>query len=1042
MIRTLVSGSLVVLSLVSIAACGTSSPPVETQDASSAKEERTTSVSQSISIDPKPADQAVALDPVVANTWFPSGAKPFRNGIGNTAAIAFGGDDYFAAWVDERAGYQSVFGARISESGAMREPAGILLSPLPLPHPPLDLFGNVGEKYQIIVASGAAGSVAFWIDRATQNSDPALRGTLVDPDGKVAGRYLVERPAVNFRSSVGSGPIDSSVFAVADSQGFWVLYYVNNPKGGIDLLARRIVPGAEIGAPQTILSSLSLPLNSGSFDLPRLASIGTTALIAWNATIEAEAGTYNGVRYALIPSGTLGATPNAPDGDAWYLYGASATADAFRIVSESDPSRVRVTSISSTGAITANSPLMDLVDYHTVVPDPATDGFLARSVPAPPNACIRTFSTSGVVSPCNQVPTDPARPANSLFGDFSFAAGKTTLLDNVPDPSNGVTQASVSTISRTSLTPIKGEGLSRAANQETFVSLATDGDGYLAVWLDTRSSTAPASFGYPNQAVYAMRLDASGGPQGSPVKISEGEIWVQLGSNDLSGISAPHVVFDGKKYFAAWLEQQPGAVQGVEISRTGAITVDKKISIPTSTAIWGDITVGNDAKNRMIVWAELNGGGNNIVLARVSIDSGALIDTTPQTISNTGQQYRLTPQLAFDGKNTLVAWSELVGFSLAIFGTLIPDGEAAPLAAPFRIFDGSVFAWRPRVASAGANGFFVAWSQVASAEFAYDIFGKIVRSDGTTLGISPAGKVAENDPLATIPIATTIADQGSVDVAYARDDANYVVTWNDNRNGNYDIYASWISVEDGTLRDPNGVAIAALPAFEAAPSIAMRKDGKGLVAYQEFVEGASTNAYRLRIRSVDSGKLKGAACTTNDECSTRSCVEGVCCNVACNGGCGTCSATPGTCTPKAAATGCGRLNAFKCDGTSLACPTSCETNGDCVTSFYCRNRACEPTLAFCADETHLDDGNGNISDCGTYKCLAGQCRNPCVSIEDCTGNLICDFKGACVEPPVVVNEEGCSTSPNNSSSWLSLTLLGFISGAFARRARNKKGGAR
>lgn len=1045
MIRAYFTLALVALSLGLAAGCGTSPPPSEASDAAAPPKEQVANLSQSVSIDPKPADQARPLDSVVPNVFPLVGAKTHHQSNYQTASLSFDGTDYFAVWADQRAGFQTVYGAHISESGVVREPAGIRLSPLPPPRTPLGLFGRVVEKESLVSASSAAGGAAFWVERVAKTSDPILRGGVVDAKGNIS-QYAIERPTLSYRTNGSSRDITRPLLVAGDAAGFWLTYYLGNPKGGLDFVARRIVPGAEMGPVLTVLSALPSPIDYGISE-PRFASTGDEALVAWlDPSLTGDAGVYSGIRYALVPSGKTFDLP-PPNGDTPNLLGLSAVANEYRIaVRNTFDQKMKISSIASTGAITSASPPVTLATYAFgyagVAPDPTADGFVVREQNSGnlSQICIRGLSSSGVLTPCATVPTDPARNGESLFGDHGFVVGKTTFGDSFYPSMGGISQATLSVISRATRAVVSDPVVSRAANREIYPSIATDGDGYLAVWLDTRVET-PVSFGYPNNSVFAIRLDANGVAQGDAVRISEGEIWTSLTDKDIDTLCVPRVIFDGKNYFVAWGEKN--AIRGAEIARSGAILPSKTISIPIgNNTYWLDLAVGSDSQNRLIAWWSQGDFSSSMVLLRVSKETGAVVDSTPQPLAPPGNLFRLTPYLEFDGKQTLVAWSELVDFSLAIVGVMVPDGDVKPRSTPFRIFDGSAFALYPRIASDGKNGFLVAWSQIAAADVSYDVFGKIVRPDGTTLGIDPSGKWAENNPLATIPIATGLSDQNSVDVRYARDDANYVATWTDNRSGNYDVYASWIEAADGVVRDPGGVAVASLPAFESAPALAMRNDGKGVVVYQEFSDDPLVNTYRLRVRSIDSGKLKGVACTIDDECTTRHCVEGICCDKGCNDGCGTCSATPGTCTPKPAETACGRLSAFKCDGTNLSCRASCETDRDCVSSFHCRNRLCEPALAYCEDETHRNDGNGNITDCGIYKCMAGQCRNPCVSIEDCTGNLICDFKGACVEPPPIANQEGCSTSANESPSWFSAAFMCIAAGVVARRVRNRKGGAR
>jgi hypothetical protein len=71
----------------------------------------------------------------------------------------------------------------------------------------------------------------------------------------------------------------------------------------------------------------------------------------------------------------------------------------------------------------------------------------------------------------------------------------------------------------------------------------------------------------------------------------------------------------------------------------------------------------------------------------------------------------------------------------------------------------------------------------------------------------------------------------------------------------------------------------------------------------------------------------GAPCGAGDQCKTGFCFGAVCCDSAC-GPCGTCAT--GICLPIPAGTdGVPSCTPYVCDGTSVACPTSCAANSEC-----------------------------------------------------------------------------------------------------------------
>ncbi|MGZ3452092.1 MAG: hypothetical protein ACXVEF_20960, partial [Polyangiales bacterium] len=194
----------------------------------------------------------------------------------------------------------------------------------------------------------------------------------------------------------------------------------------------------------------------------------------------------------------------------------------------------------------------------------------------------------------------------------------------------------------------------------------------------------------------------------------------------------------------------------------------------------------------------------------------------------------------------------------------------------------------------------------------------------------------------------------------------------------------------------------------------------------------------------------GKACTMGDECASKNCVDGVCCNNACDGQCQACN-TPGsmgTCSAvkgdpvggRAACNGAGTPCAGSCDGVGAACaypsigtdcgtactdgkfvdkkcdnkgacvskdPVSCnnyacETTGcknscvdksDCATAdFDCKDGKCVPqATARCADDgIHILEGDKVPVDCSPRRCKGGKCVETCIDRAlDCVPGSLC-----------------------------------------------------
>lgn len=143
----------------------------------------------------------------------------------------------------------------------------------------------------------------------------------------------------------------------------------------------------------------------------------------------------------------------------------------------------------------------------------------------------------------------------------------------------------------------------------------------------------------------------------------------------------------------------------------------------------------------------------------------------------------------------------------------------------------------------------------------------------------------------------------------------------------------------------------------------------------------------------------GTACALDSQCANGNCVDGICCDTACDQACeecstgtcsdrvgsplpgrtpctgtgpcgGTCTGTGPTCTLPGNSVSCGEAS---CVGGYAVAPSTCDGVGGCA----------PPTGSVCAND---------------LLCNGTTCATTCTGDGDCAGELVCD-NGACVEPP-------------------------------------------
>ncbi|MBI2394944.1 MAG: hypothetical protein HYV09_35570 [Deltaproteobacteria bacterium] len=169
--------------------------------------------------------------------------------------------------------------------------------------------------------------------------------------------------------------------------------------------------------------------------------------------------------------------------------------------------------------------------------------------------------------------------------------------------------------------------------------------------------------------------------------------------------------------------------------------------------------------------------------------------------------------------------------------------------------------------------------------------------------------------------------------------------------------------------------IAAMASKRSSATISQLSGSKVLVVGGQHETGVTSTA-EIYALSAD-----GATCSTNNDCISARCVDGVCCTSACTGTCQKCAAGTGTCGTVASADD----------------PDTCAGTSTCDASGACKKKAGQ----ICAAAT---------------ECVASACNERCCSAS-CTGSCkTCDTSGACVsvtgadDPNTCTGDNTCDAS--------------------------------
>ncbi|MGB9521766.1 MAG: hypothetical protein ACPL6F_03320, partial [Anaerolineales bacterium] len=401
-----------------------------------------------------------------------------------------------------------------------------------------------------------------------------------------------------------------------------------------------------------------------------------------------------------------------------------------------------------------------------------------------------------------------------------------------------------------------------------FASAIFDGANYLVIWSDWRNGCFPQ---YSD--IYGARITPSMNiidPEGILI------------STFVNMQSPPTVGFNGTNYLTVWTHGYIGSgadLRGTRITVDGTIIDTCPIAI--SNAMYSQYlsAIGSNGTDYLATWSSEDPPHNSsTALFGSVVSSQGVVFNEIGIAPGMGDEHFIYSQIAFDGNNYLVVYerdhylsdtSEIEGAFITPDGTLLdrigiwishngppavafgttkylvvwqerrnssnleicgafvtPAGMVAPLWNPIIVAPGDQEL--PQIAFDGTN-YLVVWQDNRSGS--YDIYGTRVTQSGITL--DPDG----------IPISTASDDQLYPAIIF--DGTNYIVVWQDHRNGdNWDIYGARVTT-DGLVLDTVGVELINQATDRLYPKINRGTGNQFLVVYQGFVPEAPYNTWRV-----------------------------------------------------------------------------------------------------------------------------------------------------------------------------------------------------
>ena len=290
------------------------------------------------------------------------------------------------------------------------------------------------------------------------------------------------------------------------------------------------------------------------------------------------------------------------------------------------------------------------------------------------------------------------------------------------------------------------------------------------------------------------------------------------------------------------------------------------IDITTAATFHDNGGVASSGDNYLIAWGDLRNGLYSSDIYGARVDAWGNILDSPSFMLCTAPFGQYSPLIAYDGTNYCAVWTHNIGGAWAVKGTRVSNSGTV-LDPSFISISSGGNAMSPQITSSG-DGFLTAWVDYRNSYTSPDIYAARIGTAGNVLdpagiAISTLGSIeympsvgygnpyylvawedsrgssrdiycARLDSNGTVVdpggIAVSTADSSQNNSAIAFDGYNYLIVWQDDRNGSYDIYGSRVGL-NGVVQDPAGIVISTGNGDQINPSIAF--DGSSYIVVWE-----------------------------------------------------------------------------------------------------------------------------------------------------------------------------------------------------------------
>lgn len=374
-----------------------------------------------------------------------------------------------------------------------------------------------------------------------------------------------------------------------------------------------------------------------------------------------------------------------------------------------------------------------------------------------------------------------------------------------------------------------------------YPAVTADNSGnFVITWMDNRDG---------NYDIYAQRFNVSGNPLGANFKVNDDAGTLDQRYPAIGGDGGGNFVVtwvDNRDIISDIYAQRYHSA-GIPQGSNFEVNDDDKTATQVTPAIAKD-----DSGKFVIVWEDHRYDLGDVYLQRysgASIPSGSNLKVN----NDGGTTIQAQPVVAMNGSgNCVVTWNDLRNNNYDIYAQIY-DPSGNPGGANLKVNDdaGTFSQLSPASAMANSGNFVICWQDYRNAN--YDVYAQMYQYNGSPLG----SNFKANDDVGT-------AHQYNPAVAMDNS-GNFVITWQDYRNGNPDVYTQRYDLSGVPLGSNFKVNDDLDTLYQYGPVIAMDNPGNFVISWYDYRNGNS-DVYAQRYDF--SGTPLGSNFKVNDDTET------------------------------------------------------------------------------------------------------------------------------------------------------------------------------